>query len=328
MVDRNGARVGGVITDIFGVDGRRILDGLVQRLDRQTILDGPSGHVRRKLDRLGEALRMSLRDAERILLKDLLVDHDDLDRRLAVLDRRLHEGVVDHADPHRLLETIPGADRVSVTAFLVEASPDPVAVFSSAKHFAAWADGMLRQPRECRHPPRVRPRPRAKHLRTVLIGCAHGAARPRDCPFHADHKARLVRRGYKGAIVATDHKRARTVFAVRRDVQPYRDPGVDHEALVVQRNAPRWLVQLAEFGILEPPCDDGTMTVNWALSWLPPNGAREREAINRAARDRTAIAARGADPCRSRLPPSDAPALPLLRRALRDAVAISPDTFQ
>ena len=81
--------------------------------------------------------------------------------------------------------------------------------------------------------------------------------------FHAYHKALLVRRGYKRAIVATAHKLARTVFAVLRDAQPYRDPEVDYEALVVKRNAPRWLAKLAEFGILEPR-DDGTMTVNWA----------------------------------------------------------------
>ena len=247
VVDRSGARVGGVITDIFGVNGRRILDGLVQRLDRQTILDSLSGHVRHKLDRLGDALRMSLRDADRIILEDLLVEHDDLDRRLAVLDRHLHEGMVDHADRRRLLETIPGVDRVSAIAILVEASPDPVAVFGSAKHLAAWAGVCPGKPRECSQAPahgahRLRPRRRA-HPRL-----------PSSTPTH---KALIVRRRYKRTIVATAHKLARTVFAVLRDAQPYRDP----EALVVKRNAPRWLAKLAEFGILEPR-DDGTMTVN------------------------------------------------------------------
>ena len=66
-------------------------------------------------------------------------------------------------------------------------------------------------------------------------------------------------------VLPTAHKLARTVFAVLRDGQPYRDPEVDYEALVVKRNAPRWLAKLAEFGILEPR-EDGTMTVNWANS--------------------------------------------------------------
>ena len=90
----------------------------------------------------------------------------------------------------------------------------------------------------------------------------------RDWQFHAYHKALIVRRGYKRAIVATAHKLARTVFAVLRDAQPYRDPEVDYEALVIKRNAPRWPAKLAEFGNLELR-DDGTMTVNWANSQLP-----------------------------------------------------------
>ena len=45
----------------------------------------------------------------------------------------------------------------------------------------------------------------------------------------------------------------------------YRDPDIDYEALVVKRNAPRWLSKLAEFGILEPR-GDGTLVVNWSAS--------------------------------------------------------------
>ena len=145
------------------------------------------------------------------------------------------------------------------------ASPDPVAEFGSAKHLAAWAGVCPGNHQSAGKRQGARTGPGAKHLRTVLIGCAHGAARTRDCQFHAYHKALIVRRGYKRAIVATPHKLARTVFAVLRDAQPYRDPEVDYEALVVKRNAPRWLAKLAEFGILEPR-DDGTMTVNWANS--------------------------------------------------------------
>ena len=105
----------------------------------------------------------------------------------------------------------------------------------------------------------------AKHLRTVLVGCAHGAARTRGCQFHAYHRALAARRGYKRAIVATAHKLARVVFAVLRDGRLYRDPEVDYEALLVQRNAPRWIARLREFGALEQHAD-GTVTVNWAAA--------------------------------------------------------------
>ena len=72
----------------------------------------------------------------------------------------------------------------------------------------------------------------------------------------------MVRRGYKRALVATAHKLARCVFAVLRDRTPYRDPDTDYEALLVKRNAPRWLRKLHEFDILVRH-HDGTVSVHW-----------------------------------------------------------------
>ncbi len=262
VIDRGGARIGGVISDIFGMNGRRILDGLVERLDPEDILDKLSGHVRGKLVRLGDALTMTLRDADRAILADLLAEHDDLDRRVADLDRRIDDGLAGHDRQRRLLETIPGIDRASAAAILVEAGPDPSAVFGNAGRFAAWAGVCPGNHESAGKRRNARAKAGAKHLRAVLVGCAHGAARTRGTQFHSYHKALAIRRGYKRAIVATAHKLARTVFAVLRDDQPYRDPEVDYEALVVRRNASRWLAKLAEFGILKARAD-GTMTVDW-----------------------------------------------------------------
>ena len=72
----------------------------------------------------------------------------------------------------------------------------------------------------------------------------------------------MVRRGYKRAIVATAHKLLRCIFAVLRDGTPYRDPATDYEALLVKRNAARWLRKLREFDILVRN-DDGTVSVCW-----------------------------------------------------------------
>ena len=265
VVDRSGARIGGVITDIFGMNGRRILDGLVDRLGRDAILGSLSGHVRDKLDRLGDALTATLGDADRVVLADLLRQHDAVDRRIAALDRHLAEGLAPHAGPMRLLQTIPGIDAASAAAILAETGPDPVAVFGTADRLAAWA-GVCPGNNESAGKRRgAHARGGAKHLRAVLVGCAHGAARTRGCQFHAYHRALTVRRGYKRAIVATAHKLARVIFAVLRDGRPYRDPEVDYEALLVQRNAPRWIARLREFGILEQHAD-GTVTVNWAVA--------------------------------------------------------------
>jgi len=265
VVDRSGARVGGVISDIFGMNGRRILDGLVDRLGRDAILDSLSSHVRDKLGRLGDALTATMGDADRVVLADLLRQHDAVERRIAALDRHLAEGLAPHVDRLRLLQTIPGIDAVSAAAILAETGPDPAAVFGSADRLAAWS-GVCPGNNESAGKRRgARARAGASHLRGLLVACAHGAARTRSSQFHAYHRAIAARRGYKRAIVATARKLARVIYAVLRDGRPYRDPKVDYEALLVKRRAPRWIAKLREFGILEHH-DDGTVTVNWAAA--------------------------------------------------------------
>ena len=261
VIDRGGVRIGAVLTDIFGKNGRRILDGLVDRLKSTDILASLSSHVRLKLARLGDALSLELRDTERLLLADLLAEHDALTRRVHAFDRHIDEELTPYADQCRLLETLPGIDHTSACAILSEMGPDP-SVFGNAPRFAAWA-GLCPGNNESAGKRRSgRTRRGNQTLRAVLVECAHGAARTNNCQFQAYHKALTGRRGYKRAIVATAHKLVRCVFAALRDGTPYRDPGTDYEALLVKRNAARWLRKLHEFDILAHN-DDGTVSVRW-----------------------------------------------------------------
>ncbi|AGA32468.1 transposase IS116/IS110/IS902 family protein [Thioalkalivibrio nitratireducens DSM 14787] len=50
--------------------------------------------------------------------------------------------------------------------------------------------------------------------------------------------------------MALAHKLLRIVYAMLNHAAPYQDRTVDYEALVVQRNAPRWLKMLEKHGYL------------------------------------------------------------------------------
>ena len=82
VLDRSGVRIGGVLSDVFGANGRRIVDGLARGLDHDAILASLSHHVVHKLERLGDALRLSLSEVERLILRDLLCEHDALYERV------------------------------------------------------------------------------------------------------------------------------------------------------------------------------------------------------------------------------------------------------
>ena len=252
ILDRSGVRVGGVLSDIFGTNGRRVVDGLAEGVEPGAILASLSWHVQSKLERLGDALGLSLSTVDRLILRDLLRDHDALDERIAGLDRDIEDGLAPWEDRVVLLLTIPGIDRASACAILAEVGPD-LEVFGSSERLAAWA-GLCPGNRQSAGKRRVdRTRKGSKTLRAVLVECAHGAARTNGCQFRGYHKALMVRRGYKRAIVATAHKILRVIYVVLRDGTPYYDPEADYEALMVSRNAPRWIRMLRQHGFLEAP---------------------------------------------------------------------------
>ena len=206
VLDRSGVRVGGVLSDVFGRNGRRILDGLAQGLDPDVILASLSHHVAHKLERLGDALRLELSTVERRVLCDLLGEHDALHERLQGLDRDIDSGLEPWRERITRLQTIPGIDRPSACAILAEIGPDHLDAFGCAERLAAWAGLCPGNDRSAGKRRSTRTRRGSKTLRAVLVECAHAAARTHGCQFRGYHKALMVRRGYKRAIVATAHK--------------------------------------------------------------------------------------------------------------------------
>ena len=136
-LDHDGLRLGGILSDIFGVNGRRILDGLVAGQPPDRILAGLT-HVQAKLEPLAQALAATL---DPLALLKLQMQLDALDRAaaaLSVLDTRIRTELADYQRPLRLLQTIPGIDLGSACTILAEIGPD-LGAFREARHLGAWA---------------------------------------------------------------------------------------------------------------------------------------------------------------------------------------------
>ena len=86
-------------------------------------------------------------------------------------------------------------------------------------------------------------------VRRLLCEFAQAAARSR-CALKDKFAALSICKGHKKSIVALAHKMLRIIHAMLTNGTPYQDRSVDYEALVVQRNAPRWIKMLAKHGYL------------------------------------------------------------------------------
>ena len=271
VIDGAGVRVGGILSDVFGKNGRIILEGLVEGDDPRDILRRLTRHVSAKIEHLGDALSMELQDWERVILADLMDAERLVNARIGALDKEILKRLEPYEPILEILQTMPGIDRTAAAAILAETGPD-MTVFPSAQAFAAWAGLAPGNNMSAGKRRASATRRGSRFLRSLLVEAAHGASRTKNCQFATFRSTLTARRGYKRAIVATAHKIARALYVMVRDQVPYRDPGTDYEALLVDRNAPRWLRQLAQFGLLQEQ-GNGTFRVNWQARSTATNPA-------------------------------------------------------
>ena len=154
VLDRSGVRVGGVLSDVFGANGRRILDGLARGLDPDAILASLSHHVAHKLERLGDALRLELSAVERLVLCDLLREHDALQERIHGLDHDIDSALEPWSERITLLQTIPGIDRRRPAPSSPRSDPTstPSPVPSASPHGRACVRAMTAAPASAARP--------------------------------------------------------------------------------------------------------------------------------------------------------------------------------
>lgn len=122
--------------------------------------------------------------------------------------------------------------------------------FEGIKQFCSWA-GMCPGNNESagkRYSGKTRKGNR--QLKQALCEMSNSAAKS-DCQFKSKYKSLVIRRGHKKAVIALGHKIMRVAYILLKTEQAYKDPEIDYEALMVKKNAPRWIRALKDFGFIE-----------------------------------------------------------------------------
>ena len=68
MLDESGLRIGGILTDLFGLSGRNLLDGLVAGQSPEQMVAGVKGNARKKIPALLDGLGCGLDEGAKPLV--------------------------------------------------------------------------------------------------------------------------------------------------------------------------------------------------------------------------------------------------------------------
>jgi transposase len=246
-----GIRLSAVVSDLHGQSARAMVQALVDGQSPEQVMALASRRLKAPREDLLASLDGELSDDHRFVLAHLLDHINQLETRIRDFDTRLLAGLEGHRDILELLQTLPGMDRIGAAMLLVEIGTEMDA-FGSAERLASWVGICPGNNESAGKRKSGRTRKGNPHVRRLLCEFAHAASRTR-CGLQARYQSLAARRGSKRAIVALAHKILRIIFFMisRRDY--YRDSDVDYEAMMVERNAPRWIRMLNRYGYLNQP---------------------------------------------------------------------------
>lgn len=246
-----GIRLGVVVSDLHGQSARAMVKALIAGKSVPEVLSLASQRLRASREDIFEALQAEeMTAAHRFVLAEIMAHIEELEARMARFDAELLRTLRDagYEGALRRLQTLPGIDQMGAAMLLVEIGAD-MSVFGSAQQLASWV-GMCPGNNESagkRKSGRIRKG--NAWVRRLLCEFAQAAARSR-CAFKDKFQALKVRKGHKRSIVALGHKMLRTIYAMLAKNTYYVDKTVDYEALMVARNAPRWMQNLEKYGYI------------------------------------------------------------------------------
>lgn len=243
-----GVRLSTVVSDLHGQSARAMVRALIDGQSPSQVLALASRRLKAPRQDILASLDGELSDDHRFVLAQLLEHIEQLESRIRAFDEHLLAGLENYRELLQLLQTLPGVDRIGAAMLLVEIGTEMEA-FGSPERLASWVGICPGNNESAGKRKSGRIRQGNPHIRRLLCEFAHAARRTR-CGLQAKYHSLAARRGNKRAIVALAHKMLRIIYFMieRRDY--YRDSDVDYEALMVERNAPRWIHMLNRYGYL------------------------------------------------------------------------------
>jgi transposase len=246
LLDDAGIKLGAVVADLGGVSAQAMIEGLIAGTPVEQLPDLAKGVLRNKREILEQALDGELSPRHRFVLRHIQSHIHALETELAELDRYLIDAMAPYADYWQLLQTLPGLDQIAAALILVEIGTD-LSGFGDAAHFAAWA-ALCPGNHESAGKRKSGKTRQGNHAIRYLLCEAANAARRTNSALKSKYQSLVARKGHKKAIIAVAHQMIRTIFILFTRRVPYRDPGIDYQALVVEKNAPRWIQALKKYG--------------------------------------------------------------------------------
>jgi transposase len=224
-------KLSSVATDIMGVSGRSMIEGIINGIDDPQVLAGMAKRsMKKKKDDLERALFGSVGLHQKMMLKTQLSHIDFLDQQIKMLSEEVQQRMQPYEEDIELLDSIPGIGISHAEQLLAEIGlgKEIAKQFPTAAHLCSWA-GMVPGNNESAGKKKSgKTRKGNKKLRAALVEAAHSAAKTKNTYLSSQYQRLSARIGKKRAAVAVGHTILTIVYHLLNKRQLYVELGADY----------------------------------------------------------------------------------------------------
>jgi transposase len=228
-------KLASVVSKIDGVSSMDMIQALLKKdkLSKEEIAAMARGKLKRKVDKLVEALNGRITDHHRFLLRLHLSNIAFLADQVEEIDEQIQKCMVPFQKEETLIMTIPGINKTTASAIMAEIGVN-MSQFPTEGHLASWAGICPGNNESAGVKKSGKIRKGDRYLKATLTEVAWAASRTKGSAFSAFYNNIAKRRGKKRALIAVGHQILVAIYRVLKTGEPFVDEGAE---AVYQRNS-------------------------------------------------------------------------------------------
>jgi transposase len=140
VLECSNIKLGSVISDIFGVSGRKMLTRLVDQgyLDQNDVDACIHHSLKKKANTISESLFGTLNDHQIFMIRSSWNHIEYIEKSIQELEKRIDDLLQSYQEEKELLLSIPGVKEHTVACIIAEIGTD-MSQFPTSRHLASWA---------------------------------------------------------------------------------------------------------------------------------------------------------------------------------------------
>jgi transposase len=250
LLEQAQLKLSSVVSDLFGVSARRMLQAIADGESDPTALAGlATASLRATPEQLGDALCAcrELHPFYRDLVKMALEELQLLEEQMAQLDQKMATLLSPHQDQVERLAEVPGLGVESAHQIMAEVGAG-AATFPSAGTLSSWVGSCPGEEETAgvnhshRSPKGNRP------MRRLLNQAAYAAAKYKGSVFELLYRRHVPRMGHNQTIAVIGHRLCRLIWVILHRGVRYQERGPDVQERAQRRRMARMIRELRRRG--------------------------------------------------------------------------------